>query len=63
MLGDSFSSRKYASGGAGSQNDWEVLFFGFLVLATPEACRSSWPRNQSCATAAAQAIAVTMPDL
>ena len=28
----------------------------------PAACGSSWARDQTCATAATQATAVTMPD-
>ena len=34
----------------------------FFFLAAPVACGGSWARDQTCATAATQAAAVTTPD-
>ena len=40
----------------------EPFFSHFFFLAAPVACGGSWARDQTCATAATQAAAVTTPD-
>ena len=40
----------------------ELEFFLFFFLDMPMACRSSWAKDRTWATAATKAMAVTVPD-